>query len=241
MRLDWTKWKIIYEKYRIVIMFGCTLMVLFIIFCCYQTFHLNNEDDYSQPNLNTDKDSSLINEQSTNNKTKQNNKENITSEKSENKGSCIFVDIKGAVQHPDIYKMKDTDRVKQLVDKAILLKDADLSKVNLAEKLQDQKVIYIPKIGDADQENLKAHDFSTKNNHVDKSENDNHITNSEKINVNHATEAQLLTINGIGPSKAKAIIEYREQHGAFESVEQLKDVNGIGAKTLEKISEKLTV
>ncbi|MDW4581283.1 helix-hairpin-helix domain-containing protein [Staphylococcus saprophyticus] len=45
----------------------------------------------------------------------------------------------------------------------------------------------------------------------------------------------------MGPTKAKAIIEYRQQHGPFESVEQLKDVNGIGAKTLEKIGSKLTI
>ena len=138
--------------------------------------------------------------------------------------SFIFVDIKGAVQHPDIYKMKDTDRVKQLVDKAILLKDADLSSVNLAEKLQDQKVIYIPKIGDKDQKDINMNHFALKNNHTEDSKKGNSTINSEQININDATESQLLTINGIGPTKAKAIIEYRQQHGPFESVEQLKDV-----------------
>ncbi|RIO28578.1 transporter, partial [Staphylococcus saprophyticus] len=146
-----------------------------------------------------------------------------------------------AVQHPDIYKMKDTDRVKQLVDKAILLKDADLSSVNLAEKLQDQKVIYIPKIGDKDQKDINMNHFALKNNHTEDSKKGNSTINSEQININDATESQLLTINGIGPTKAKAIIEYRQQHGPFESVEQLKDVNGIGAKTLEKIGSKLTI
>lgn len=65
--------------------------------------------------------------------------------------------------------MKDTDRVKQLVDKAILLKDADLSSVNLAEKLQDQKVIYIPKIGDKDQKDINMNHFALKNNHTEDS------------------------------------------------------------------------
>ena len=137
--------------------------------------------------------------------------------------------------------MKDTDRVKQLVDKAILLKDADLSSVNLAEKLQDQKVIYIPKIGDKDQKDINMNHFALKNNHTEDSKKGNSTINSEQININDATESQLLTINGIGPTKAKAIIEYRQQHGPFESVEQLKDVNGIGAKTLEKIGSKLTI
>ncbi|MDW3852090.1 helix-hairpin-helix domain-containing protein [Staphylococcus saprophyticus] len=137
--------------------------------------------------------------------------------------------------------MKDTDRVKQLVDKAILLKDADLSSVNLAEKLQDQKVIYIPKIGDKDQKDINMNHFALKNNHTEDSKKGNSTINSEQININDATESQLLTINGIGPTKAKAIIEYRQQHGPFESVEQLKDVKGIGAKTLEKIGSKLTI
>lgn len=127
------------------------------------------------------------------------------------------------------------------MDKAILLKDADLSSVNLAEKLQDQKVIYIPKIGDKDQKDINMNHFALKNNHTEDSKKGNSTINSEQININDATESQLLTINGIGPTKAKAIIEYRQQHGPFESVEQLKDVKGIGAKTLEKIGSKLTI
>ncbi|WP_214269453.1 ComEA family DNA-binding protein, partial [Staphylococcus pseudoxylosus] len=62
-----------------------------------------------------------------------------------------------------------------------------------------------------------------------------------KINLNSASETQLLSVNGIGPTKAKSIIEYREQHGNFESVEQLKEVKGIGSKTLEKISDYFVV
>lgn len=83
--------------------------------------------------------------------------------------------------------------------------------------------------------------FALKNNHTEDSKKGNSTINSEQININDATESQLLTINGIGPTKAKAIIEYRQQHGPFESVEQLKDVNGIGAKILEKIGSKLTI
>ena len=240
MQLDWSKWKVIFEKNKLVIIVGFALVLLLAI-CCYKFLNVSNTDDNSNANLSTNDDSTLINEQSTNSKTIATNNDNAKSVKNDKKGSFIFVDIKGAVQHPDIYKMKDTDRVKQLVDKAILLKDADLSSVNLAEKLQDQKVIYIPKIGDKDQKDINMNHFALKNNHTEDSKKGNSTINSEQININDATESQLLTINGIGPTKAKAIIEYRQQHGPFESVEQLKDVNGIGAKTLEKIGSKLTI
>ncbi|MDK9865456.1 helix-hairpin-helix domain-containing protein [Staphylococcus equorum] len=63
----------------------------------------------------------------------------------------------------------------------------------------------------------------------------------KKKNINSATEEELLTVPGIGPSKAKSIIEYREQNGAFESIEQLTEVKGIGAKTLEKLGSYFTI
>jgi competence protein ComEA len=61
------------------------------------------------------------------------------------------------------------------------------------------------------------------------------------INLNTATKDELVALPGIGPAKAQAIIDYRSKNGAFKSIEELKDVKGIGAKRYEKIKGELTV
>lgn len=75
---------------------------------------------------------------------------NKTTAKSNNdsKDSFVYVDIKGAVKYPNVYKMKNNDRVKQLLDKAIVSEHADLTNINLSERLIDQKMIYIPEKGE---------------------------------------------------------------------------------------------
>ncbi|WP_436859868.1 helix-hairpin-helix domain-containing protein [Staphylococcus caeli] len=232
MFIEWDKWKEIVFKYKGICI--CSALILLSI-CLYFAIYLTKHETDNNPNLTRDDATTFIGDQSNNKQQKSST--NTTKEK--NKSSeIIYVDIKGAVENPNIYKMKSTDRVKQLLDKAKLSTDADLSHINLAEKLQDQKLIYIPKKGEVE---------NNQSNTLSKSENGHHqsqsITNTiqEKVNLNSADESQLLKVNGIGPSKAKSIIEYREQHGQFENVDQLKEVNGIGEKTLEKIREDLTV
>ncbi|WP_437272661.1 helix-hairpin-helix domain-containing protein [Staphylococcus succinus] len=155
----------------------------------------------------------------------------------EHNTDSVFVDIKGAVKHPNVYEMKSTDRVKQLLDKAVVTKNADLNKVNLAEKLSDQKLIYIPEKGESEKGIFNNH------NNLDNSKNNTSrsMTANDTLNLNQVTETELLSIPGIGPMKAKSIIEYREEHGSFDSVEQLKEIKGIGDKTFEKLSGYFTV
>lgn len=62
-----------------------------------------------------------------------------------------------------------------------------------------------------------------------------------RININRATEAELVALNGIGSSKAQAIILYREMFGGFKTVDELTKVKGIGAKTVEKNRQRLSV
>ena len=61
------------------------------------------------------------------------------------------------------------------------------------------------------------------------------------LNLNTATKDELIALSGIGPAKAQAIIDYRTQHGGFKSVEELKDVKGIGARRYERLKSELTV
>ena len=143
--------------------------------------------------------------------------------------TAIVVDIKGAVKHPNTYQMMSDDRMKQLLDKAEALPSADLSQINLAEKLSDQKMIYIPLKG----EQIKNSGAISSN-----------TTNGapgQPINLNTAQLSDLTTIPGIGPAKAQAILAYREEKGQFQSVEELKEVKGIGDKTFENLSSYFTV
>ncbi|MBF7018556.1 ComEA family DNA-binding protein [Staphylococcus sp. 18_1_E_LY] len=144
----------------------------------------------------------------------------------------IYVDIKGAVKYPNVYQMKSTDRVKQLLEKAQPTDDAELSTVNLAEKLLDQKLVIIPNKND------KVNALNT--NLTSAHQMPNKISKSP-VNLNTATVDELKTINGIGESKAQAIINYREQHGSFDSIEKLKEVKGIGTKTFEKLQAEFTI
>jgi competence protein ComEA len=136
------------------------------------------------------------------------------------------VDLKGAVLHPGVYKMNEGSRWLDVIQEAGgLTKDADEKKVNLSRKIVDEEVIYIPQIGEE----------------MDVAYTESGIVSegSNKISLNKASKEELLTISGIGPSKAEAIISYRNKHGKFTSVEDLTNVTGIGSKTLERIKDKI--
>lgn len=103
---------------------------------------------------------------------------------SKNKGP-VYVDIKGAVKHPNVYKMTSKDRVVDLLDKAQLLDDADVSQINLSEKLTDQKMIFIPHKG---QKNVEPQ-FGENSVHVK-----NGNTNNTKVNLNTASVSELMSV-----------------------------------------------
>ena len=237
MLSQWERWKEIISKYKILFTFISIALLLGIIFLCNIFIHMDNKEMKGIPIVSINKTGS----ESQTDKTAANVKRKEKSIKSENE--IIVVDIKGAVKYPNIYEMKSTDRVKQLLDKAQILDNADLSTINLAEKLLDQKVIYIPKKGE-----LAIANGNGLNKSNDRQQeqtlslkNEGNVGQQGKINLNTASESQLLSVNGIGPTKAKSIVEFREQHGKFESVDQLKEVKGIGAKTLEKIRDFFVV
>lgn len=142
----------------------------------------------------------------------------------------IFADLKGAVVHPGLYRAEDGDRVQDIVMKAGgFQEDAAVDKVNLAQKVIDEMVIYIPKIGEE-----SGFDWKTNIGSSSQSE-------QGKINLNTADASRLETLPGIGPAKAQAILEYRDQVGAFKTIEDMKDISGIGEKTFEKLKEHITV
>lgn len=154
-------------------------------------------------------------------------KEEITEEIVE---EDILVDVKGAVKNPGVYYAHSGDRVIDVIDEAGgLMDDADEAAVNFAMRVVDEMVIYIPKEGEDVElpEGILAP--------VQKPEGEG------KINLNKADQSELETLPGIGPSKAEAIIEYRENEGPFKTIEDLMLVSGFGEKTFTKLKEKITV
>ena len=140
---------------------------------------------------------------------------------------------------PGIVKLEEGARIEDAINKAGgLTEDADISKVNLAYVLEDGVKIKIPSdsdIGDLG-ENIISN--GSGENILEDFENssDNNI-----LNINKATEQEFQDLPGIGPSLASKIIEYRNKNGKFLSVEDIKNVNGIGESKYENIKEKLCV
>ena len=141
--------------------------------------------------------------------------------------TVIFVDIKGAVKNPGVYQMKSGDRVKDALDAAGGLTDeADSQKVNLAQRVEDQMVIIVPKVGE------EATEIPT-------GATSKEASKEGKVNINTATVEELKTLKGVGEKKAEAIIEYRKKNGSFKTKEDLMKVRGIGKKLFESFQERI--
>lgn len=147
----------------------------------------------------------------------------------------IMVDVKGAVKSPGVYELTTVDRVIDAIERAGgYTADAQSAAVNHAQKLQDEMVIYIPKTGEE-----PAQSFA--NGQTTSSPATSADPLVDKVDLNSADEAKLTTLPGIGPSKAQAIIAYREESGPYKTIEDLKNVSGIGDKTFEKLKDKIMV
>lgn len=149
--------------------------------------------------------------------------EKVTKKKEEVKSESIVIDIKGAVKSEGVYEMSQGDRVKKAIEKAGgFSNDADVKKINLAQYVQDQMLLYVPHVGE---QGGGAQEQQRK----------------KKVAINIATKEEIETIVGIGPTKAESIIRYREQKGPFKKLEDLLEVEGIGEKSLEKMKEEIIV
>lgn len=145
----------------------------------------------------------------------------------------VYVDVKGAVKKPGVYAVSSDMRMMDVIEMAEgFLVSADQSQINLALKLLDQMVIYVPQIGEEPKDStegaLSAIEPETKE-------------QEGLININTADTQQLQELNGIGEKKAGKIIQYREDSGSFQTIEELKNVSGIGDKTFEALKDLITV
>ncbi len=153
--------------------------------------------------------------------------EEVVAEPEESQPLILFVDLKGAVVKPGVYKLEDGKRVLDAIQLAGGFQaDADQTKINLAARLTDEMVIYIPVIGE-----VLVDGSGLPTNEVD----------DDKININTATSGELESLPGIGAAKAASIISFREQNGPFKEIEDLVNVSGIGAKSFEKLKDMIKV
>ena len=141
----------------------------------------------------------------------------------------ITVDVKGAVKAPGIYDLPVGSRVNDAVQKAGgLTEEADSKSLNLAQKVSDEALVYVPTKGEeASQQSGSGATSST--------------SKEKKVNLNKASLEELKQVKGLGGKRAQDIIDHRETNGKFKSVDELKKVSGIGAKTIEKLKDYVTV
>lgn len=142
----------------------------------------------------------------------------------------ITVDVKGAVKSPGIYDLPVGSRVNDAVQKAGgLTEQADSKSLNLAQKVSDEALVYVPTKGEesASQQTGSGTASST--------------SKEKKVNLNKASLEELKQVKGLGGKRAQDIIDHREANGKFKSVDELKKVSGIGAKTIEKLKDYVTV
>ncbi|PLS01217.1 helix-hairpin-helix domain-containing protein [Neobacillus cucumis] len=147
----------------------------------------------------------------------------------------IMVDVKGQVTSPGVYESNAGERVIDVIEHAGGLTDqADQTQVNFAQHVEDEMVIYIPGKGE-EGSNLPLPTGGSG------AVSSGTGQNMGKININNADEQELQNLPGIGPAKAAAIIEFRTTSGPFKTIEDLKNISGIGDKTFEKLKDLIVV
>lgn len=162
-----------------------------------------------------------------------------------------FVDIKGQVLNPGVYKINKNTKVIDVINMAGgLLETSDTSKINLAKKVKDEMVIIIYSVEEIKKSEIKEIkiDYSFNDAVINEKDiisnedkvNDISSVENKLVNINTCTKEDLLSLSGIGESKAEAIIAYREENGSFKTIEDLLNVSGIGNSIYEKIKNYIT-
>ena len=171
------------------------------------------------------------------------NIENVVQDEIVEELEKIVVHISGQVANPGVISLDEGSRLIDAINlSGGLTSKADISKVNLAYILEDAQKIYIPSIEDKDETMYISEDSG--NTGVVTSGNGQTSTKKEEklmVNINTANEEQLEQLPGIGTSIATRIVEYRKENGKFNSIEDIKNVSGIGDAKFNKIKDNICV
>lgn len=165
------------------------------------------------------------------------NKESIeTNEK-------VIVHISGAVNIEGIVELEENSRIADAIEKAGGLKEnADMDKINLAYIIEDGMKVYIPTKGENKTEEYVTTESGINAEDIQQEKSNTTVSKqASKVNINTATQAELESLPGIGPSTALKIIEYRKEKGKFKSIEDIKEVSGIGESKFNQIKSLISI
>lgn len=157
----------------------------------------------------------------------------------EDEEALIYVYVSGAVQNPGVYQLAEGSRVFEAVEEAGgFTEEADESYVNQALILEDEDQLFIPTL----QETMALEEGEYGVLSADESQaTAQQEETSTLVNINEASAEELMTLSGIGETKAASIIAYREENGAFSSIEEIQNVSGIGEATFANLKDYITV
>jgi competence protein ComEA len=152
----------------------------------------------------------------------------MLSEETEPEPKEIIIHVAGAVVKSGVYHLPEGSRVIDAITAAGgAAAEADLDAINLAQPLIDGQKVWVPKAGDQLVGETNSASGAAGGN--------------GKVNINTGDLTQLQTLNGIGPSLAQRIIDYRTNNGPFRQIEDIKNVSGIGTKRFEQLKDYITV
>ncbi len=211
-------------KTKIIIAVGAIIIAITVGIYFYKTTKDNSEIEITEDNLTTN--TAVENSNET---VEENNK--------------IVVHITGEVNYPGVVVLKEGARVVDAIEAGGGETDkADLGSLNLAYMLSDGEKIYVPNKEETSQENQEREYITSAKADSEQSENGAKSTGTNlKININTAKQEELTQITGVGESTAKKIIEYRTQNGKFKSIEDIKNIPGIGDSKFNAMKEEITV
>ena len=204
-------------KQKILIGIAIIAILLVIIYYFYQTFQISNYEEIDEIALEIQETEEIENAE-------------------ENE---ILIHITGAVKQQGVVRLKEGARIIDAIEESGgLLEDANLNNVNLAYQLSDGQKLYIPGSSDNETEDITYVESEAGNNIVQGADTN---LNEEKININTATQTQLEQLPGIGTSTAYQIVQYRQENGKFNTIEDIKNVSGIGEAKFNQIKDFICI
>lgn len=167
----------------------------------------------------------------------------VSEEAEESEDKLLIVHLCGAVNNPGVYELEIDSRVIDGIREAGGFRDdASEDTLNLAMELKDGSRIYVPTVDEVSEDNEgKGYADTSSYITIDSDMTAQTGKDGAKVNINTADSSLLTTLPGIGQTRAESIISYREAAGGFGSVEEIKNVSGIGDASFEKLKDKITV
>ena len=213
------------KKQKIIISIVIIIIFALVLIYVYQNLYVDDSEIILSNNIN---DGTL------------NTNEIGAKEEKDDEGKVV-VHVIGEVNNPGVVTLKEGSRIIDAINKAGgKTEEADLSKINLAYIVEDGTQIYIPRIN----ENLNQVNLISDGAGIGVIINDSNMEENKvevKVNINTANKEKLETLPGIGETTAQKIIDYREANGKFKTIEDIKNVSGIGDTKYDSLKDKITV